>query len=737
MTKKTKLPQKLALAPILTSEIDGKALTLWRNFEGDETTYRLEIEGSVLGELNSWQYDVIYSLFGFNGDTAEGLIGQIKDRFALDLTPQDLEKLFIKLKDLEALNLEEAKKHPYVSEVLSKEQKPEDIIAKAQVMQTGAATRGQKRRGLGLYRGLWMLRLLKPFFFIGKIVMFATIPMTMLALVILFQHTEFIARSFRAERGDSSLAWFLLLGLLSNNIVATFVRSCSVYAMGGTVDKVVIRLFLGIFPRLDVWTSDTEKFSRRQAMWSHAAPLISRLFMASLGLLIFNATRHLGGPIPSISVMVSGLAMLSFLLTACPLMKSHGYYIMVEFLDEPFLRERSFNALFNCFNTRFHQNTNASNLVAYAMVSLLYMFLVMTGIFFVLKFRFLFHFGNQGLAVLAIFTLFCIWRVWKQMRHTNEIYWKNYRFERWRDRTFQTNEQKKVEKKSRFNMWRIIQIVAITLIVFGLLQPYSYRPSGTVTLAPITVQELTSDIEGIVEDVFYDDGSRLEKGTVIATLNTSDLEAQKLIYEADMREKELNYELERVHCEREKSLFETGATSEVTYQRAQGDCMKAKAEIDTLSARIDLLTGQIDRSKFVMPFDGQISELQLKERIGSFLRQGVPIASVADDSSFRVSLILREVDLPLIKVGAPIEVRVYAYPNRVFEGEILAISPLIQDLEGLKQFQLSASIKNVDHALQAGMTGYAKTEGQEMKVWEILTRSIHRFITIDFWAWLP
>jgi RND family efflux transporter MFP subunit len=724
-------------APILKSKIDGKNLTLFRVAEGQDVEYRLEIEGSELATLTNWQFSVVNGLLQDKCDTSEGILLHAINSTTETMGEDDLKALFLKLNTLEVLDTEKAHEHPLVKATLESDKKPTDVVAQAKAMQTGSILQQQKRRGIGLFRGLWMLRLLHPFFFVGKVLMFAAIPMAIMALIILFQNFEHIAGMFARVRRESDLVWFLLLGLFSNNVVAVFVRSCSIYAMGGTIDKVVMRLFLGILPRLDIWASDLQKFSRRQAIWTHAAPLISRLFLASFALLTWNSTRHLGGTIPDVSLAIAGISFISFLLTGCPLIKNHGYYIMVEFLDEPNLRERAFKSLFNVMNPRFHQNVNPSNLYAYALVSILFMFIVLTGIFLVLKSRFLHDFGTQGYVVLGVFTLLFIWRVWRQLQYTNDIYWKNFRFERWRDRTFPTKEQKKIEKKNRFNMWRIIQIIALTLIIFGLLQPYSYRPSGAITLAPQTAQQLTSDIEGVVKDVLEDSGGYLKQGTVLATLDTDDLEAQKLVNEADMHEKQLNLKFEQVKCDREKSLFERGATSEASYQRAQGECLKAEAEIQTLMARIDLLEGKIKRSQFVMPFDGRISELHLKERIGSFLKQGIPIASVVDDSVFRVDLELREVDLPLIKIGAPIEVRVYAFPNRVFEGKIESIAPAVESIEGLKLFRVSASIENVDQLLQTGMTGFAKAEGIEMKVWEILTRSLHRFFTIDIWAWLP
>ena len=98
---------------------------------------------------------------------------------------------------------------------------------------------------------------------------------------------------------------------------------------------------------------------------------------------------------------------------------------------------------------------------------------------------------------------------------------------------------------------------------------------------------------------------------------------------------------------------------------------------------------------------------------------------------------IREVDLSLVKVGSPVEVRIYAFPDRIFTGTVQSIDPTVDDTQRGQIIELVASINNEERLLQPGMTGLAKTTGIEMPVWQIITQAIRRFITIDLWAWLP
>ena len=48
-----------------------------------------------------------------------------------------------------------------------------------------------------------------------------------------------------------------------------------------------------------------------------------------------------------------------------------------------------------------------------------------------------------------------------------------------------------------------------------------------------------------------------------------------------------------------------------------------------------------------------------------------------------------------------------------------------------------AVFDNAQGALRSGMTGYAKIDGAQMRVWEAYLRSITRFFQVEVWSWVP
>jgi multidrug efflux pump subunit AcrA (membrane-fusion protein) len=51
--------------------------------------------------------------------------------------------------------------------------------------------------------------------------------------------------------------------------------------------------------------------------------------------------------------------------------------------------------------------------------------------------------------------------------------------------------------------------------------------------------------------------------------------------------------------------------------------------------------------------------------------------------------------------------------------------------------RVKASIPNADTLLRPAMTGYAKISGRQMKAWEAGLRLCNRFVTVEFWSWVP
>jgi cobalt-zinc-cadmium efflux system membrane fusion protein len=193
---------------------------------------------------------------------------------------------------------------------------------------------------------------------------------------------------------------------------------------------------------------------------------------------------------------------------------------------------------------------------------------------------------------------------------------------------------------------------------------------------------------------------------------------------------------------------------------AQGDMRSAEITLAAARNRLRILgrsDSEIDRLEKVdhigaetvvsAPIDGTV--IQRKVGVGQYITVGAtdPVFTVGDLSTVWLIANVRESDAPLMKVGAPVEVSVLAYPGRTFDARLSYVAPALDPTT--RRLSVRAVIQNPGRELLpemfatfriiAGKTrlmpavppGAVVYEGSEAHVWvarpnekKVVSRSI-------------
>jgi HlyD family secretion protein len=156
---------------------------------------------------------------------------------------------------------------------------------------------------------------------------------------------------------------------------------------------------------------------------------------------------------------------------------------------------------------------------------------------------------------------------------------------------------------------------------------------------------------------------------------------------------------------------------EVVYKigQATAELNKASNELATTHAALVQAQDQLDKSTVRAPLPGFVvlneifqGNQKRKPRAGDTVWQGQAPVYLPDLSSMVVKTQLREEDLQKIKAGLAATVRIDAYPDALFEGEVGNVGVLAMDPAGTsmvgKYFQYTVSLKGSDPRLRPGMT---------------------------------
>ena len=108
-----------------------------------------------------------------------------------------------------------------------------------------------------------------------------------------------------------------------------------------------------------------------------------------------------------------------------------------------------------------------------------------------------------------------------------------------------------------------------------------------------------------------------------------------------------------------------------------------------------------------------------KPRVGDKVIRNQPILFLPDISSMMAKILIREVDLHKIDIGKPVNIRVDAYPDLSFEGEVAFIGILAERRRevrgGEKYFKVNATIHEPDNKLRPGMTARVRILSEAKK----------------------
>ncbi|MBC7350001.1 MAG: efflux RND transporter periplasmic adaptor subunit [Candidatus Aminicenantes bacterium] len=160
--------------------------------------------------------------------------------------------------------------------------------------------------------------------------------------------------------------------------------------------------------------------------------------------------------------------------------------------------------------------------------------------------------------------------------------------------------------------------------------------------------------------------------------NTADLEnlkkAEEAFLQAEAAHKQgriSQAELDKARRDYELALISSGLKRDEIIAASKG---LTQAEINVKKARMEL-----EKTKITAPFSGVIT--QVKVSPGENIEAGREICTLVDLSQLKIEAKVLETLIGKIKVGREADVRFSAYPGKVFQGRVAAISPLVSPTE--------------------------------------------------------
>jgi membrane fusion protein, multidrug efflux system len=197
--------------------------------------------------------------------------------------------------------------------------------------------------------------------------------------------------------------------------------------------------------------------------------------------------------------------------------------------------------------------------------------------------------------------------------------------------------------------------------------------------------DITSQVAGIVTQVYLESGADAERGTKLVQLDIA-------VEQADLASAKATLQEADVAFQRQQDLIAKRVTSEANLDTA-------RAKRDTAAAAVNRIEAVIAQKTIVAPVTGRLG-IRKVER-GQYVSPGMTLVTLQQLDPMRVDFPMPEQLIGKLRVGQEVEVTVDAFPNEIFKGKIESLDARVA--QDTRTLLVRGSLPNPKRRLLPGM----------------------------------
>ena len=200
---------------------------------------------------------------------------------------------------------------------------------------------------------------------------------------------------------------------------------------------------------------------------------------------------------------------------------------------------------------------------------------------------------------------------------------------------------------------------------------------------------MKSEIDGVIENIYFDEGQEIVKYKKLVDISTKELSLKLKIALTDSKLAESN--LNRDEELAKKNLIPNAKLD-------QTRTFAERASLNKELAKINL-----NKSLIKSPLKGTIKTRFVK--VGEFVRKGDRLVEILDVDSILVKVNIPEQEILQIKIGQKVDIVLYILENKKIEGEVKKIG--LEADSSNRTFPVEIEVDNSERELRPGMLARA------------------------------
>jgi len=257
----------------------------------------------------------------------------------------------------------------------------------------------------------------------------------------------------------------------------------------------------------------------------------------------------------------------------------------------------------------------------------------------------------------------------------------------------------------------------------GTVSPDISRSVPVISLATGRVVELDARL-----------GDTVKKGQLLLRVQSADMSAAF----SDYRKAVADEKLARIQFDRAKLLYDKGAISLNEFQTAEDVENKAQVDVENTTERLRVLGGSLEHPAAIVdilaPISGVITDQQVTNASGVAGLGSPNPFTISDLSNVWVLCDVYENDLANVHVGEGAEIRLNAYPDKVFTGHISNVGSVLDPT--LRTAKVRIEVRNPG-IMRVGMFVTATFHGQKKEARAAVPAAAILHLHDRDWVYVP
>ncbi len=222
--------------------------------------------------------------------------------------------------------------------------------------------------------------------------------------------------------------------------------------------------------------------------------------------------------------------------------------------------------------------------------------------------------------------------------------------------------------------------------------------TGRVEDNPDKVVHFVSLIDGIISKTYFSLGDEVRKGQVLAELRSTELSN----LQSELRNMRSQIQVAERNLQSVQSMYDDGISSERDLLDAQTQLDIYNSKAQKIKDNLALFSGSAERGVFQIkaPMSGIVTSnfISTGTQITS---EGEPLFTISDLREVWVMVNIYATNVQHIDAGMAVEIKSLSYPDLTFEGEISAVSQVLD--KDAKVLKARIVLDNSDLKLKPGM----------------------------------